>query len=147
MKQSVLKALQLLAFKAIEEPTWDDFYRGVCRWYSKTFHTPLHEVDKLPKVRVMREWYEDHYQELFNSDDEKKVDRYHELKEQLLYEEELAQRELEDAEWEEQMAEEVAAAQSQGIQDLETVSLRDNEPNLIAEQGNILFDDLIPEEF
>lgn len=146
MKPALLEALQLLALRAVESPNWDDFYYSVCRWYSKTFHTPLHQVRSVPKADVMRAWYEEHYEELLNSEDDKKVERYHEIRDSIVFKEELAEREQEDAAWEQEMIDEVAAAeQEQGIQQLESEPLGDPEPNLIAEQGNFLFDDSIPE--
>lgn len=38
--------------------------RQIHRWYSKTFHTPLHEVDALPEEDVLRAWWEERYEEM-----------------------------------------------------------------------------------
>lgn len=38
--------------------------RKVFRWYSKTFFTPLDEVENLPLISILLNWWEVHYEEL-----------------------------------------------------------------------------------
>lgn len=40
------------------------FYRKVCRWYSSTFHTPLHHVYSIPYDELLLHYYEYHYDKL-----------------------------------------------------------------------------------
>lgn len=42
--------------------------RKIFRWYSKTFHTPLHEVDSIPLSDVLAAYWEEHYEELEDKD-------------------------------------------------------------------------------
>jgi hypothetical protein len=42
--------------------------RGIHRWYSEKYHTPLHQVDDLPLEDVLRHYYEDHYEALAKDD-------------------------------------------------------------------------------
>jgi len=66
--------------------------RKMFRWYSKTFHTPLHIVETLPFTDVLQAWWEEKYEEMTPEDLE------HEREEILRTPEELeeAQR-VEDA--------------------------------------------------
>ena len=41
-----------------EEPPQDYIQRHINRWYSEKFHTPLHEVDELPRHDVLLTYYE-----------------------------------------------------------------------------------------
>jgi hypothetical protein len=58
------EAYQLLAARAILLPDREAWYRHVCRWYSKTFHTPLHEVQDLPTEFVLQNYYEGAIEEM-----------------------------------------------------------------------------------
>lgn len=51
------------------KPSHQFWLRHVFRWYSKTFNTPLHEVEDLPIDEVMRHYYEDHYVQLASDAD------------------------------------------------------------------------------
>ncbi len=62
------RSLQILALDAIIRPDWEASYRRVCRWYSKNFHVSLPEVQELPVVNVMREYYEGMYEDLSEED-------------------------------------------------------------------------------
>jgi hypothetical protein len=56
-----VKELQVLALQAVESPTWEDWYRRLCRWYSKEFSTPLAEVYGLAEEEVIRAYHEDQF--------------------------------------------------------------------------------------
>ena len=61
-----VRAIKLIALKNVmkQEANPEAQWRRVARWYSKTFSTPLHEVDNLPKLDVVQAYFEDHYQEM-----------------------------------------------------------------------------------
>lgn len=60
----LIKALQLQALRNVMCDSSDRDYhlRFVFRWYSKTFHTPLHEVGNLPLVDVLTAYFEERFE-------------------------------------------------------------------------------------
>lgn len=62
------EALQLLALRAVEKPDGEARLRGICRWYSKTFHTPLHVVEELDEDDVLTAYFESIYEEMEESE-------------------------------------------------------------------------------
>jgi len=64
--------------------------RALCRWYSKRFYTPLHEVFNLPMEDVSLAFWEEHYDSL--DDGQKRVfeDQYLSSEHFNPYEEETA---------------------------------------------------------
>jgi hypothetical protein len=63
-------ALKLLALRAVMKPDADAHFRSICRWYSITFHTPLHLVDDLPEEDILTAYYERTYEEMEEPDRE-----------------------------------------------------------------------------
>jgi hypothetical protein len=61
---SVYDAALYKAFLAAIKPDGDARYRSICRWYSKTFHTPLHEVYDLAPEEVLEAHYEEILEEM-----------------------------------------------------------------------------------
>jgi hypothetical protein len=61
---NVFEALSLRALRGVVSPTAESNQRYVMRWYSKTFHTPLHEVANLPIEDVWLAFYEERYSAL-----------------------------------------------------------------------------------
>lgn len=63
------KALRLIALKevAAEVSSADYALRKVFRWYSKEFHTPLHQVDEIPIDDILRHYYEYNFEQLADS--------------------------------------------------------------------------------
>src|SRR5277367_2319090 len=59
-----VQSLRILALDAVLRPDGEAFWRHVCRWYSKTFHTPLHVVEDLPVDVVYQHYYEGIYEDL-----------------------------------------------------------------------------------
>lgn len=59
-----LQSIQILALEAVLRPDWEATYRHICRWYSKTFATPLHTVEDLPTLEVLQHFFESHYEAL-----------------------------------------------------------------------------------
>jgi hypothetical protein len=66
-----IRALQIIALKEVlsKTPSSDFQTRMVCRWYSKTFHTPLHIVESLPEFDVLQAYFEDQYETLNDSNE------------------------------------------------------------------------------
>ena len=100
--------LQILAIASVEDPSWEDQYRGICRWYSKEYATPLHIVEQeLDRMQVLRHYYEDAFKRLSDSQDENQQVKYEEIREKILYgaksEAELAEETAEDDDWADQM--------------------------------------------
>lgn len=56
------EALRLVALQGAYKPDAESNVRYVMRWYSKTFHTPLHQVYDLPLEDVWLAFYEERYQ-------------------------------------------------------------------------------------
>jgi len=44
------------------------FYRKVCRWFSKTFNTPLNIVEKTPWHEILTHYYESQYESMSRND-------------------------------------------------------------------------------
>lgn len=58
------EALRLIALRGAYRPDTEASVRYVMRWYSKTFHTPLHEVYELPLDDIWLAFYEERYQSM-----------------------------------------------------------------------------------
>lgn len=137
MDEKTLKAIQILALKSVEEPSYEDQYRYICRWYSKTFHVPITEVNNFPEEEILKIWFEERFRELVTSDDEEQRKIYEETRNSLLYEEELADAENDDDKWVNEMQKEIEESQkNKELQDLpdnlEELNLMD-----IPEKGDI----------
>jgi hypothetical protein len=63
-------SLQLLAVRAVMKPDGEYRLRKIFRWYSTTFHTPLHLVDDLPLEDVLTAYYEQTCEEMNDEDRE-----------------------------------------------------------------------------
>jgi len=61
---SWLRDLQLLAMQAVVKEVGDYNLRHIMRWYSRTFHTPLHMVEDIPLEDVLRHYYEVQFEDL-----------------------------------------------------------------------------------
>lgn len=64
---------QLLALKAIKLGDESYSLRVIFRWYSKTFHVPLPEVDDIPLEDVLQAYFESRYEELEEEELERAV--------------------------------------------------------------------------
>jgi hypothetical protein len=99
----------------VEREGVDFFYRRVCRWYSKSFHTPLHEVEQLPWKNILLAYFEERFYEMYNSPSEEVLQQYEQQREMLtMTEDELveyfeAERDEEQqlANWEQELIEQV----------------------------------------
>ncbi len=63
-----LKELKEIALANVSDPTTEYFYRYMCRWYSKTFHTPLHVVFTLPPQEIALAYFEEGYEAMDEED-------------------------------------------------------------------------------
>ena len=66
-KVSIYEALQTEVISDILNQSDMNFFRKVCRWYSTTFHTPLHIVMECREVQwdeVLTHYYESQMEEL-----------------------------------------------------------------------------------
>jgi primosomal protein N' len=64
----VLESVRVQALLDVMEGDFPYHYRRICRWYSKTFHTPLVEVDDLPMDYVLQAFFEDRFEDMSKSD-------------------------------------------------------------------------------
>jgi len=130
MNNREIDALQTLALFSVEHPDKEAHCRKICRWYSKEFYTPLHIVENdLSFDYVMRHYYEQTFSQLANSPVEKLLEKYNEIRANILYGDIAEKRESEDDEWAEQMSRELAQAEKEDE--------RAENPNLIDEDIDI----------
>lgn len=68
LTEELHRAIKINALNAIQNPDYDAFLRRIFRWYSKTFHTSLPEVEEIPIVEVLTSYYEEVYEKMEDSD-------------------------------------------------------------------------------
>lgn len=66
-------ALRLLALQAVQKPDMPAHTRYIHRWYSKTFHTPLHVVAELDPQDVFVAYYEATYEDMTEDERESAI--------------------------------------------------------------------------
>ena len=90
MRPGYHTAVKLLAFDnaTTDEPLQEYLLRKIFRWYSKTFHTPLQEVEAIPLHDIFVHYWETRYEdmkefdlveernELIFTEEERKTARY-----------------------------------------------------------------------
>jgi len=92
------RALEIRALRAVEERDGEWFYRYVCRWYSKTFSTPLADVYSIADDDLFQVYFEEKFESMALSDDDADAERLKEIKQSLLEtNEEKFERELAEA--------------------------------------------------
>lgn len=110
-KFSLGQAVQVLALKAVEDPDDSASYREVCRWYSKTFNTPLHTVENdLDTETVLQHFYETvikGMKEQADSGDDKARVSYEKYKESILDPNSKDDETSEDDEWAQDLIREI----------------------------------------
>ena len=57
-------AIRILALKAVMRPDAEYFVRKTIRWYSKTFSTPIADVEQIPFDTVLQAYFEERYGEM-----------------------------------------------------------------------------------
>ncbi|NBO99759.1 MAG: hypothetical protein EBU90_06485 [Proteobacteria bacterium] len=137
MDKKTLKAIQILALKSIEDPSYEDQYRHISRWFSKTFYIPLNQVDNFSEEEVLRAWFEEKLRDLSSSEDEEQRKIYEETRNSILYEDEIEEVENEDDKWVQEMEKEIK--ESQKNKELQDLPISTEELNLmdIPEKGDI----------
>lgn len=65
-----LKAIRLLAFRAVEKPDHEYILRNICRWYSREFYTPLSEVEAIPLETLLTHYFEVRYEQMTDEERE-----------------------------------------------------------------------------
>lgn len=90
------KAAQYAALKAVIDPDTFADYRKICRWFSRTFVTPLVEVYDLPSDFVLQHYLEDQYEALTHEERRDKLIELTETPEERI--ERMRRQELEDHE-------------------------------------------------
>lgn len=74
--------LKILALRSVIRPDEEYLCRKIIRWYSKTFHTPIIEVQKIPILDILQHYYEEQFEEL-EADPEKK-EEFHNIITELI---------------------------------------------------------------
>jgi hypothetical protein len=105
IKPDTLKALRVIALAHADGYTYDAWYKSLCRWYSREFHTPLADVMEMADEEVIKTWFEDTYWKLRNSDSDEVLERFDRIIEDTVAgsttkgQEEQAEAEAEDDDW------------------------------------------------
>jgi hypothetical protein len=139
------KEMKEIALANVSQPDSEYFYRKVCRWFSKTFHTPLSEVYKLSFDDILLAYFEEGYEKLSDSEDGeeaiyvdmvKAVDPEYDEKEEEAIEDFIEMVE----------AEEEAKRKSRGISEPNRQSLQGSSKASQAKPVVKTFDEAAPEE-
>jgi len=104
----VLWAIRVLALEAAENPTDLQIMAKLDRWFSREFHVPLPEVEKLPDEYILKHFFEDRAVTLFKGNDEQYKD-YLEERNELLFPDQVKKSEDSDDAWVDELEQEVAA--------------------------------------
>jgi hypothetical protein len=158
---NVLKALRVIALNEADEKLFPAWYKSLCRWYSREFHTPLAQVEDMAEETVIRTWYEDIFWRL-NSGTKEQKDKFDEIVFEVLAEEspqvksDVEQMQEEDDAWYEQelaaydkqLKEQEAAGKTEenALDPMDGILISD--PNLKDQAVNktVVVDDPIPED-
>ncbi len=62
------QAIRLRAMRSVMRPDREFLIRKVLRWYSKTFFTPIAEVEEIPLEDVFQAYYEEMYEDMSEED-------------------------------------------------------------------------------
>lgn len=108
---NIWEAIRIQALKTVMNPTVDFELRKKFRWYSRTFHMSLKEVEEMPVEEVIRTYWETVYDEMTEGELEYEIATLvadeHEVKAAEEQEEEEVQRLLEEAALENKQVQEV----------------------------------------
>lgn len=63
-----IKKYKEIALANIINPNNEYYYRFVCRWFSKTFHTPLNQVYNMPIEEIFITYFEETYEKINNTE-------------------------------------------------------------------------------
>ncbi len=87
-----LKAIEIIALKSREKPDFESEIRKLYRWFSKEFHVPITEVEKLDLHYILLHKYESYINGLNDED-------YIKYKNRLLWPEKLEEIAAQDDDW------------------------------------------------
>ena len=59
-----IDSIKIRALRAVLKPDINSAMRRLFRWYSSTYSTPLHLVDRLPIEDILTAWFEEHFANL-----------------------------------------------------------------------------------
>lgn len=104
----LFEAIRVNAMGAVVNGGGDYTVRHILRWYSKTFHTPLHVVEELPLDHVLTHYYEETYEAMEKPERDGEIEKLSMTAEEYEAKQRAAQ---EEEEAYVRMAEEEAAAQ------------------------------------
>lgn len=76
------RALRILALKNVLKPDEEYHLRTIMRWYSKTYHTPLHFVETIPIETLISTFYESKYEEMSEEEQQSELELLLETEEQ-----------------------------------------------------------------
>ena len=108
MDGDLLKAIQITALHEIDQGSSEQWYRYLCRWYSREFHTPLPQVEEMSPEEVFRVFFEDSLYNLKHSDNERAEENWLEFKVKAVTPKEILEKiEQEDDDWAAEMLEKV----------------------------------------
>lgn len=96
---TLIDAVQLIALRSVVKPDGDYFVRRICRWYSREFHTPLHEVEELPLDYVLTQYFESTFEDMEEDERQERIDKLLEpegKRRERIYQEELEEMEMEE---------------------------------------------------
>ena len=68
MKPDMLKHLRVISLSEINDNTYHAWYKSICRWYSREFHTPLSDVMEMSDENVIQTYYDDAFWALKHGD-------------------------------------------------------------------------------
>jgi hypothetical protein len=80
---NIYRAIERQALASVEEQNGEWFMRYICRWYSKTFSTPLDSVLDQPEEEVLLAYFEDKFENLVFSSDEEDQEKLREWRRSL----------------------------------------------------------------
>lgn len=61
-------AVRILAFKAVFDQDPEYILRKIIRWYSKTYYTPIAQVEELPFEEILQAYFEEKYEAMHKDD-------------------------------------------------------------------------------
>lgn len=73
---------KIMGFYFASQKDEEGSMRALCRWYSKTFHTPLHEVQQMPLDEIAVVFWEEYFDKL---DEHERQREIADLKDNTIY--------------------------------------------------------------
>lgn len=116
----LLESIQIRALRDVHLQSSSDYHlRYIFRWYSKTFHTPLHVVPSLPLVDVLIAFFEEKYEDMEDAELMFEIKKLTETpEEKQTRQDSKTKEELED----EEFIRQAAAAEQERVKNLQSKS-------------------------